>query len=131
MLHQSLWPSSAADGRTMRGTLQDSWCSRVSWYILLVSLMPDETSEDFIEIDFPFHYCDAHNLKQCNVPRINEITYNTFFENFLRPNKPCIVTGTFWENWLASKKWVRNGRPALDYLKNNYGEYSVSSETYF
>lgn len=73
------------------------------------------------------------NLK---LVRIDVATsYEYFFNNFMLPNKPCIITNVS-KNWLASKDWVtEDNKPNILYLLEKYKDHeacvSNCGERYF
>lgn len=56
------------------------------------------------------------------------ISYKQFLDDFLRPLKPCLITG-LTKNWLAATKWTTTdsatGELIPDYaaLKETFGDY--------
>eukprot|EP00118_Oscarella_pearsei_P016133 m.151223 g.151223 ORF g.151223 m.151223 type:complete len:407 (+) comp38580_c0_seq2:25-1245(+) len=45
-----------------------------------------------------------------------------FFARFLLRNKPCVIGSEITETWKARKRWVKDGKPNLQYLIDNFGE---------
>eukprot|EP00118_Oscarella_pearsei_P016132 m.151236 g.151236 ORF g.151236 m.151236 type:complete len:76 (+) comp38580_c0_seq10:25-252(+) len=44
-----------------------------------------------------------------------------FFARFLLRNKPCVIGSEITETWKARKRWVKDGKPNLQYLIDNFG----------
>lgn len=59
-----------------------------------------------------------------SIDRLKNISYETFFSNYLDANKPCIISLTDVECWQSSLEWVANKKPNFEYLKQNFGRYS-------
>ena len=51
-----------------------------------------------------------------------DITFFDFLENYLIPNRPCIIDHKLCEDWEAVKHWQYNGRPNFDYLYQRFGK---------
>ena len=57
---------------------------------------------------------------------LEEPKYDTFFEDFLLSNVPCILSSGMMDNWNACKDWMNyTGEPDLEDLCNKFGEFYV------
>lgn len=55
--------------------------------------------------------------------QIGEMSWLAQFANFCINNEPCVLHESFTTDWPSRELWVReDGRPNLDYLRNQYGE---------
>ncbi|XP_050307624.1 2-oxoglutarate and iron-dependent oxygenase JMJD4 [Anthonomus grandis grandis] len=76
------------------------------------------------------------SLDTTEIPVINaeSETYSDFFRNYLLQNTPCIIKNISL-NWSATKNWLKNGEPNIDYLQEKYGNTKVMiydcSDRYF
>ena len=61
-------------------------------------------------------------------------TYEEFLENYLRPNKPCLISPDLIHSWPATRLWTSTSQsssdaikptPNWDYLLDNYGDETV------
>ena len=50
------------------------------------------------------------------------ISYTSFFQNYLLPNLPCLLSAKVTENWLSRKDWVLDGAPNFEVLKEKFGK---------
>lgn len=59
------------------------------------------------------------------IPKLDtNLTYNEFFQNYLRINQPCIIKN-ITENWDATKYWVKDHQINFSYLEQKYGNSEV------
>ncbi|BES89517.1 JmjC domain, hydroxylase [Nesidiocoris tenuis] len=63
-----------------------------------------------------------------------QLSYQHFFREYLRPNRPCLLKNVT-QDWVAQKRWVKDGKPNFSYLKEKYGNAEVPvsdcNERYF
>lgn len=73
------------------------------------------------------HICTKNNFNPSDVPVLNkELTYNEFFNNYMRPNIPCVIK-SITEKWEAHDKWLTEEKiPNLNYLKKKYGKCEIT-----
>lgn len=50
-----------------------------------------------------------------------QLSYQHFFREYLRPNRPCLLKNVT-QDWVAQKRWVKDGKPNFSYLKEKYGK---------
>lgn len=55
----------------------------------------------------------------------NDLSYNDFFKEFMSQNKCCIVQN-ITESWGASNSWITGGDINFNYLRTQYGSFSVN-----
>lgn len=56
----------------------------------------------------------------------NRISYWDFYQNYIRKNKPCILSAMFTATWSCRKDWLTNdGEPNMDYFEDNFGSYKA------
>lgn len=84
--------------------------------------MTDEELLDFDEINDSINV--QWNLENKEIPRVNFLTYQNFFKNFLYINQPCIITDIPYKEWFSHKNWIQNNKPNFKFLKENYGNCS-------
>jgi len=58
-----------------------------------------------------------------DLKRIGAVTYKEFFEFFLETNQLCIFSTELTQHWRSRKEWVKDGKPDLDYLSKEFGNY--------
>ncbi|KAL9958455.1 hypothetical protein ACROYT_G035470 [Oculina patagonica] len=56
-----------------------------------------------------------------DLERVGAIKYEEFFRDFLEPNQLCIFSSELTQHWRSRKEWVKDGKPNLDFLSNEYG----------
>ncbi|CAG9853749.1 unnamed protein product [Phyllotreta striolata] len=63
-----------------------------------------------------------------------DVSYNYFFQNFMLPNKPCVIK-SISEDWNCPKDWIENDKINIKYLGQHYGSDEVTvydcKERYF
>ncbi|XP_026469517.1 jmjC domain-containing protein 4-like [Ctenocephalides felis] len=59
-----------------------------------------------------------------NYIHYDDLKYDTFFENYLIPNVPCIIKNATI-NWEASKHWIINDNINFQYITEKYGNTIV------
>ncbi|KAG3265114.1 jumonji domain containing 4, transcript variant X1 [Ictidomys tridecemlineatus] len=53
-------------------------------------------------------------------------SYADFVKAFLLPNRPCVFSSAFTENWGSRRRWVTpEGKPDFEYLLQKYGDVVV------
>lgn len=55
------------------------------------------------------------------VDYVNNVSYETFFTNFLTLNKTCILSIQDTGSWRSTLEWVTNGKPNFDFLEREFG----------
>lgn len=61
-----------------------------------------------------------------NIPVLNKISYNEFFNKYMLENKPCVIQNVT-ELWEASSKWLTEDKvPDVFYLTQKYGDCSIT-----
>ena len=55
------------------------------------------------------------------------VTFFDFLENYLLPNRPCIIDRELCDDWEAVKLWQQNGLPNFSYLHQQFGEFDTNS----
>lgn len=67
--------------------------------------------------------------KHCSAPetidRVDSLTYDEFFANYLVRNRPCIFSSRVTENWPCKKLWGLDGAPDFDALELLFGDCMV------
>ena len=58
-----------------------------------------------------------------DLKRIGAVTYREFSEYFLEANQLCIFSSELTQHWRSRKEWVKDGKPDLDYLSKEFGNY--------
>ena len=58
-----------------------------------------------------------------DLKRVGAITYKEFFYFFLKTNQPCIFSSELTQHWRSRKEWVKDGKPDLDYVSKEFGNY--------
>lgn len=49
--------------------------------------------------------------------------YDSFFNEYLVPNKPCLFTSKMTETWRSRKEWVDDfGKPNFTYICHTFGK---------
>lgn len=77
----------------------------------------------------------SHN-EVINFPVVNatDLSYSSFFEKFMLENVPCVIKNIA-NNWEATRTWVSDGKPNIEYLGEKYAHTKViiynCSERYF
>ncbi|KAK2158452.1 hypothetical protein LSH36_170g04052, partial [Paralvinella palmiformis] len=77
-------------------------------------------------------YCGELEVKKLRQSAIDDITgidyikepvsYESFFLQYLLPNRPCILGPWSTENWLSRKEWVTNeNKPNWQLMKGKFG----------
>ncbi|XP_033114605.1 2-oxoglutarate and iron-dependent oxygenase JMJD4-like [Anneissia japonica] len=60
-----------------------------------------------------------------DVPVLNDILYDVFFEEFMAVNRPCLFSG-ITDGWRSIKEWVdSDGKPNYQYLSQHFGDAVV------
>uniref|UniRef100_A0A3B3BNT0 2-oxoglutarate and iron-dependent oxygenase JMJD4 n=1 Tax=Oryzias melastigma TaxID=30732 RepID=A0A3B3BNT0_ORYME len=55
-----------------------------------------------------------------------DITYSKFFKKYLLPNRPCMFSKKFTENWKCRQQWVtEEGKPSFQKLLQDFDETPV------
>lgn len=55
-----------------------------------------------------------------------EIPYSQFFSKHLLPNRPCMFSSNFTQNWSCRSRWVgQDGKPDFHTLLQEFGEWLV------
>ncbi|XP_069503184.1 2-oxoglutarate and iron-dependent oxygenase JMJD4 [Ambystoma mexicanum] len=53
-------------------------------------------------------------------------SYSLFFKRYLLPNRPCVFSAKFTNDWGSRKRWVtQDGRPNFDHLLKKFGKTIV------
>ncbi|XP_044268004.1 2-oxoglutarate and iron-dependent oxygenase JMJD4 [Tribolium madens] len=90
-------------------------------------------------MEFEIETCDIctnNNFNPSGISVLNkDVRYKEFFNNFMKPNTPCVIKN-ITEEWEAHSKWLNGQKtPNLDYLKDKYGNCEVTvyncNEKYF
>ena len=79
-------------------------------------------------------YCGELEVKKLRQSAIDDITgidyikepvsYESFFLQYLLPNRPCILGPWSTENWLSRKEWVTNeNKPNWQLMKGKFGTF--------
>ncbi|XP_056631551.1 2-oxoglutarate and iron-dependent oxygenase JMJD4 [Diorhabda sublineata] len=57
-----------------------------------------------------------------SIPSVDasDLTYASFFSNYMLPNIPCIIKG-ITDNWQCSSLWIKDEAVNFDYLSEQYG----------
>lgn len=63
-----------------------------------------------------------------DLERLGAIEYEKFFRDFLKANQLCIFSSELTQHWRSRKEWVEDGKPNLDFLSNEFGNYKLVSE---
>lgn len=58
-----------------------------------------------------------------DLKRVGAIKYEEFFEDFLETNQLCIFSSELTQHWRSRKEWVEDGKPNLDFLTKEFGNY--------
>ncbi|GIY00346.1 2-oxoglutarate and iron-dependent oxygenase JMJD4 [Caerostris darwini] len=60
------------------------------------------------------------------VAHISNISYECFFTNYMKANKPCILSSSFTENWKSRSEWITSdGKPNFIFLEKEFGSSVV------
>ncbi|GIY93508.1 2-oxoglutarate and iron-dependent oxygenase JMJD4 [Caerostris extrusa] len=60
------------------------------------------------------------------VDHISNISYECFFTNYMKANKPCILSSSFTENWKSRSEWITSdGKPNFIFLEKEFGSSVV------
>ena len=62
-----------------------------------------------------------------DLKRVGAINYKEFFEVFLETNQLCIFSSQLTQHWRSRKEWVKDGKPDLDFLSKEFGNYKSVS----
>ena len=54
-----------------------------------------------------------------------EISPGEFWNQFIKPLKPCLVGPWLTKSWEARKNWIKNEKINIDFLKEKYGNLKV------
>lgn len=52
---------------------------------------------------------------------LNQISYEHFFTDYLRKNKPCIIFLKDIKMWRSSLDWIADEKPNFDFLEEHFG----------
>ncbi|XP_067685892.1 2-oxoglutarate and iron-dependent oxygenase JMJD4-like [Haliotis asinina] len=52
-------------------------------------------------------------------------TYEEFFQRYLLPNRPCVISAKCTEGWRSRREWVLAGKPHLDFFISHFGSAIV------
>lgn len=56
---------------------------------------------------------------------VKNITYETFFTNYLMLNKPCIIALKDTKLWKSTLEWAVDGKPNFEFLEQEFGSCIV------
>lgn len=61
---------------------------------------------------------------ESKICRISDVSYEYFFVNYLKANKPCIISSSMTMNWKSRLEWVSaDGQPDFKFLEQSFGMY--------
>ncbi|GBM26022.1 JmjC domain-containing protein 4 [Araneus ventricosus] len=61
-----------------------------------------------------------------SIDRISDVSYEYFFINYLKANKPCLISSSVTMNWKSRLEWVSaDGQPDFKFLERNFGSAIV------
>lgn len=60
-----------------------------------------------------------------DLERVGAIKYEEFFRDFLEANQLCIFSSELTQHWRSRQEWVEDGKPNLDFLSNEFGNYKL------
>ncbi|CAG0918410.1 unnamed protein product [Notodromas monacha] len=70
--------------------------------------------------------CEHTPRLRMKLARVEEyLPYEEFWNRFLVPGVPCILSSSFTDGWKARKTWVKDGRPDIVHLRDKYGSCLV------
>lgn len=59
------------------------------------------------------------------IDRLENISYETFFTDYLNKNVPCIISIENIKTWHSSMDWIVDGKPNFDFLEQMFGNIFI------